>query len=267
MVELKLGKRYTARNGQVTDPLHLRKESVWGFGGKLPGDNFTRSWQADGTWGVNPGADFDLVAEFPFLDDAAAESWRHDGTWALDDGMEVRQDILKEYVEPESITNPNHPVGLVLEIGSFYRTRGGDIVGPLEFVDVRDRSACLEDYAFTAELNGRELVWTQEGYYDRFSSKEPCISEEDLMEVIPAKIPAEGKFWGTFLKNGPTPSPEESLEDDLVDWALQEMTETEETGTEFSEGYRFAIKQMLEGVLGLELVQRTEYGVREISED
>jgi len=296
-MKLEAGKRYKARNGDITEPLeYVGYSATYPYYARGVGGS-KRGWAANGQWLAgdwNP-QDYDPIEEyvevpesvgvkkikleigrryvtrdgslvgplvdsgegapkgFPFKDEELVETWRQDGTWSLNPKKEYRLDIVAEYVGSGWVTPPT----IMLESGKMYRTRGGVVAGPLEIQPEDPRvESYLADYIFAAELYGETEYWTKEGYNDRHCDGEPVLGPEDLIEEVQV---AESVMT-------PTPDPEPDLYEDLVDWALSEMAETEETGTEFSEGYRFAIMQMLEDVLGLEVMQRTEYGVRGITE-
>jgi len=212
-MKLEAGKRYKARNGDITEPL------------EYVGYSATYPYYARGVGGSKRG-------------------WATNGQWLAGDWNPQDYDLIEEYVEvPEYVEVKK----IKLEIGRRYVTRDGSIVGPL----VDSGEGAPKGFPFKDE----ELVeaWRQDGTWSLNPKK------EYRLDIV-------AEYAGSGWVMTPTPDPETGLYEDLVDWALSEMAETEETGTEFSEGYRFAIMQMLEDVLGLEVMQRTEYGVRGITE-
>ena len=265
-MKLEAGKRYKARNGDITEPLEYVEYAE------------TYPYCAKGVGGTKRG-------------------WVTNGQWLSGDWDPQDYDLIEEYVEvPESVEVKK----IKLEIGRRYVTRDGSIVGPLvdsgegapkgfpykdeELVETwrQDGTWNLNPQKehrldIVAEYwgSGSVMTPTPENLYRTAMIEDMIVSCTECNQRGFSKKPdcdgciaaVDDRIAAMQDTPTPTPDPETGLYEDLVGWALSEMAETEGTGTEFSEGYRFAIGRMLEDVLGLEVMQRTEYGVRGITDE
>lgn len=97
---------------------------------------------------------------FIFRDPLAMQIWREDGTWALTSKVDGHD--LMEEVEA--------PVIFKLEVGKYYRSRNGDVYGPM----LNDGSG--DEFHFSVEFTGH--WWKADGSFSVFGSSH----DMDLIE-------------------------------------------------------------------------------------
>lgn len=141
-LELKHGKCYQLRNGDITSPLHhaTPKDKEDGYVWEAKVNNARLTWSPKGSWLIGAKDPFDIVSE------AQAPEFK-------------------------------------IELGKYYLTRSGDVVGPMR------REERFSDGILCCEYKGGTKGWWPGGRYYQFEEHKFDLLAEVAMTVHAVSVP------------------------------------------------------------------------------